>query len=257
MTAFQELHDQQIDEAIRTAVDKSIPVTVTVQPDGSDTWINLHSRLIALQDQQLFIEPPTAEQGEPTRELAPCDRIGVSFKLKHHKHVFNTVVLGASRGWRSGEGASGDALAISTPTRMQRLQRRAFQRVDVPPGKIVRGSFWLGGRKSEPKGTDVACPIWSGRVTNISAGGLQMQVDPQVTHVLDVGDVVGLRIVFGAGEAAVYADAQFRHYDDFGDRAVIGFQLVGLAETPEGQHALRIIMDRVQQYGRINPPREA
>ena len=254
MSAFQELRELQIDEAIRTAVDKGIPVTVTVQSEGEGSWINLHSRLIARQDQQLLIEPPTAEQGEPARELSPSDHIGVSFKLKHHKHIFNTVVLG--KGWRGGEAGSSEALAISAPTRMQRLQRRAFQRVDVPPGKIVRGSFWLGGRRAEPKGADPGCPIWAGGVTNISAGGVQMQVDPQVTHVLEVGDVVGLRIVFGAGEAAVYADAQFRHYDDFGDRAVIGFQFVGLAETSEGQHALRIIMDRVQQYGHLSPVRE-
>ena len=101
----------------------------------------------------------------------------------------------------------------------------------------------MGGRKAEPKSVNPPCPVWSGSVTNISAGGLQMSVDPQVTHVLEVGDVVGLRIVFGPGEVAVYADAQYRHYDDFGDRAVIGLQLVGLAETPEGQ------------YGRLDPSR--
>ena len=254
-TAIQELQDLQIDEAIRAAVDKGIPVTVTVQPDGKDTWINLHSRLIGRQDRELLIEPPTAQEGESPREFRPSDRIGVSFKLKHHKHIFNTVVLGAHKGWREG-GASGDALAISSPTRMQRMQRRAFQRVDVPPGKIVRGSFWLGGRKAEPKGTDPACPIWTGIITNISAGGLQMSVDPRITHVLEVGDVVGLRIVFGPGETAVYADAQYRHYDDFGDHADIGLQLVGLAETPDGLQALRVIIDRVQQYGR-NQPRRA
>ncbi|MCY2927691.1 MAG: hypothetical protein NT031_20065 [Planctomycetota bacterium] len=255
-TSIQELQHQQIDEAIRAAVDKGIPVTVTVQPDGQDTWINLHSRLIACQDNQLLIEPPTAQEGEAPREFRPSDRIGVSFKLKHHKHIFNTVVLGEHKGWRVGPSPASDALAISSPTRMQRLQRRAFQRVDVPPGKIVRGSFWMGGRKAQPQGADPACPVWSGAVTNISAGGLQMRVDSEVTHVLDVGDVVGLRIVFGPGEAAVYADAQYRHYDDFGDHAVIGFQLVGLAETPEGLQALRVIMDRVQQYGRLSPPRD-
>lgn len=254
-TAIQELHDVQIDEAIRAAVDKAVPVTVTVQPEGKDTWINLHSRLIAWQDNQLLIEPPAAQEGEPPREFRPDDRIGVSFKLKHHKHIFNTVVVGACKGWRTGQSAPGDALAITSPTRMQRLQRRAFQRVDVPPGKIVRGSFWMGGRKSEPKGSDPARPIWAGSITNISAGGLQMNVDPKVTHILDVGDVVGLRIVFGPGEATVYADAQYRHYDDFGDHAVIGFQLVGLAETPEGLKTLRVIIDRVQQYGRFGHPR--
>ena len=64
----------------------------------------------------------------------------------------------------------------------------------------MRISFWLGGQDSEPVGTTPDRPVWSGRITDISAGGFQTLVTSDVAMAIDLGDTVGLRITFGAGE---------------------------------------------------------
>jgi c-di-GMP-binding flagellar brake protein YcgR len=173
----------------------------------------------------------------------------VSFKFKHHKHVFTGTVVGLEDTELPG-GAALRALVVCSPTRMHRMQRRAFLRADVPPNRVVRASFWLGGRDAEPAGTSPDCPVWSGRVTNISAGGFQVISSDQGARCLEVGETVGVRIHFGVGEEAVYADAQFRHVQEAEGKLYVGFQFVGLAQTPEGRKTLELISVKAGQFHR-------
>lgn len=245
MAAIQELDNRQMAEALHAAVDKHVPLTVMVRRD--DIWLNLRSRFVGLQEGRLLVEPPSPAPGMSPSDLSAGERIGLSFKLKHHKHLFSSTVVGPG----AGEGESpGQVLIVHSPSEMQRLQRRAFLRVDVPKGRIVRAEFWLGGRKGEPVSTSLDRPRWSGRVTNISAGGLRVEAEADPTEILETGDVVGLRLVFGPGEATVYADAQCRHAQARDGKSVMGFQLLGLTETPEGKEALQTILDRVSGFAR-------
>jgi c-di-GMP-binding flagellar brake protein YcgR len=141
---------------------------------------------------------------------------------------------------------------------MQRLQRRAYLRVDVPACRIVRASYWIGGRAAEPAGTTVDCPVWSGQVTNISAGGFQLAADANAAEALEVGDTVGVRLIFGAGRESVYADAQYRHHERTLDGHVLmGFQFMGLDQTTEGRAALRIVSEAVNEFQRLAPRRDS
>lgn len=249
MPVLQELSSGQIDEIIQAASDKQVPAILTIS--ARDSWANLHSRILCIDGQHLLLERPGGQDNAAPHEFVPAERIGVSFKLKHHKHVF-TSVLAVQQMYELPDGTEIPALAVVLPVRMQKLQRRAFLRADVPPNRIVRGSFWLGGCNSEPSGTSEAQPVWSGRVTNISAGGFQLMVDAPVADGLEAGDTVGVRLIFGTSGEAIYADAQFRHAEINTDKAMLGFQFVGLTETPEGRVALQVLTTKVAEYDRMN-----
>jgi len=177
----------------------------------------------------------------------PADKVGLSFKLKHHKHLATATVAGIAD-WPVGGGLTCRAIGVCLPNKMQRLQRRAYFRADVPANRVVRAAFWLGGREAEPQGTTLTLPVWSGRVTNLSAGGFQIVCGLESVAPLECGETVGVRIAFGAGDGTVYADAQFRHVCRENDEAVMGFQFLGLAQTNEGKDALRIISRKVSEY---------
>jgi len=246
MSELQELSVRQIDESLKLAVEKQVPVTLTIQQDGA--WVNFPSRLLAITDKHMLIEPPPSDAGAPPHEFAPADKLGMSFKLKHYKHLVTATVAGMTD--TAVGGATVKVLSLCLPTRMQRLQRRAFLRVDVPANRVVRASFWLGGRTAEPQGAS-ALPVWTGRVTNLSAGGFQLACPTDRAARLEVGENVGVRIAFGSGEGAVYADAQFRHVEEDTPNTqdvVMGFQFLGLAQTPEGKEALRVISTKVAQF---------
>lgn len=247
MPILQELATPQINEVIATACEKSVPVIITVPNDLS--WTNLHSRILLVRDEHILLEMPPIEPQQAPHEFVPAERIGVSFKLKHHKHIFAGTVVGQER-FEDADGIDMPVLVVVTPSRMQRLQRRAFIRVDVPANRIVRASFWLGGSAAEPSGTSADHPVWSGSVVNFSAGGFQLTINAKAVDGLEVADAVGARLVFGAGGEAIFADAQVRHVDIEGNKAGIGFQFLGLTETPEGRIALQMISAKVSEFSR-------
>lgn len=249
MGYLQELNEKQISEALVGAAERQVPVTVTIRQ--GETWVNLRSRFLAIRGARLIFEPPGGLQGAPPHEFSPAEKIGLSFKYKHHKHVFSTTVIGMDKVALAAD-VMVPGLALNCPTHMERLQRRAYFRAAVPENQIVRVSFWLGGRDSEPTGTSPDRPVWTAVVTDVSAGGFQTRTTADVAMAIDVGEAVGLRMTFGSSGDKLYADAQFRHADMLpeGD-ALLGFQFLGLGQTNDGKAALRIISKKVSEYQRL------
>jgi len=244
MAILEELDVIRINDVIATAAQKCTPATLTVSRGCH--WINLRSRIVALKDAHLWLELPIGQDGTQY-EFAPAEKVGVSFKLRHHKHIFYATVQHMEQ-MPLDAGGTVPVLSVCCPTKMQRLQRRAYARVDVPAGKIVRASFWLGGQQQEPSGTSTEQPVWTGAVLNLSAGGFLMRVDSGVADALDEGDTVGVRLSFGPGQETIYTDAQFRHADVEGDEAMMGFQFVGLSETAAGRETLSLITTKLKQF---------
>jgi c-di-GMP-binding flagellar brake protein YcgR len=240
MSAIQELSNEQIDQVVAAAVDRRVPVVLTVQ--RGRTWRTTSARALALRDVHLLLE--LVGEGA-NRQFIPAEKVGVSFKIKHHKHIFTATAVAVER------AQGGDVLVVCRPSRMQRLQRRAYARAEVPPNRIVRASFWLGGCSAEPTGASPTTPVWSGRVINLSAGGFQLHTDAAAAGDVESGDAVGVRIVFGMGEQTVYSDAEVRHAELTGTRAVVGFRFLGLDQTHEGREALQLIASKVSEYVRM------
>ncbi len=247
MATLQHLTIRQIDEVIRSACQRRMPATITVRADGR--WSNLHARMIGVRDGHLLLELAQPEGDGHVHEFQPADRAGISFKLKHHKHIF-TATVAAVETERSADGTDVRVLQACIPTKMHRMQRRAFLRAPVPANRVVRASYWVGGREFEPTSGSEDQPVWSGRVMDISAGGFQMTSADGGNDALEIGETVGVRISFGAGEETVYADAQFRHRQETDGDIHLGFQFVGLAQTSEGRRALQRIGGRAAQFHR-------
>ena len=247
MPTLQELDSTQVSHAVREAAQRCVPLAVSVSREGR--WINLRSRFVTIADEYILVELPGDEDGYCSHELAPAEKMGLSFKLKHHKHICTVTVTGPDH-YALDDGTKVSVLRVCWPTHMHRLQRRAYLRVDVPPNRIVRVSFWLGGTDNEPSGGQPSAQVWSGTATNISAGGVQLKTTHEPTRMLEAGDVVGMHLMFGLGSEAVYADAQFRHVERDGDEVLMGFQFVGLGQTRKTQQVLKVISSKVAEFQR-------
>ena len=248
------LHDLSVDQirqVITTAVSKQTPITVSVKHDGG--WENYKSSFLAMHELGLLMRPPVDQAGAGPA-LQPADQIGISFKQGHHKHVFSATVAGTA----PHVGADGEpvtALKIVGPSRMQRIQRRAFERVMVPDGELVRVAFWLGGQEVEPPSNPDEQAVWTGPVSDLSAGGFQVALQDYRGPELQIGDLVGVRLMFGIANETCFADAQFRHSETHGDGAMMGFQFVGLAHSRRGRSALQLISAKVGEFHRAQSRR--
>ena len=205
MATLQDLDDPQMHAALSEAAERRTPAGITVRV--GNRWMTLHSRLLCLHHADLWLEYPHDDTGERPHEFASGERLGLSFKLKHHKY------LCAPSSKRSaevdlGQGASERVLCVAWPVAMQRLQRRAYQRVAVPPGRIARAAFWPGGCEAEPAGTCPDRPVWSGSLTDLSAGGFQVRTAAEAPAFLETGFIMGCRLSFGAdgSEGALVKD---------------------------------------------------
>lgn len=236
MPTIVSLTNEQLDEAIASAAQRHLPITVTIR--DQDSWRILHSRFLSIDSEHLLIEMPSFDGQSAPDLFEAADRIGLSFKLKHYKHICAATVAGASE-ITTDDGSKSTVLSLCLPTQMQRVQRRVFSRVNVPANRIVRASFWVGGLDAEPTQASPQMPVWNGQVANISAGGAQVRCPKEITEALDFGETVGMHISFGLAQETVSTDAQYRHLEPSPDQeALIGFQFVGLEQTPKGQESL-------------------
>ncbi|HUU23706.1 MAG TPA: PilZ domain-containing protein [Phycisphaerae bacterium] len=247
MATLQPLSNRQIDEVIRAASQRHVPVTLTVRVDG--TWVTSRGHIADLRGGHLLLELAEPDGDEPGYGFQPADSVGVSFKLKHHKHIFTGTVAGVQK-IRCADGTEVQMVQVCSPTRMLRMQRRVFLRVPVPANRVVRASYWLGSCDDEPTSGRQDQPVRSGRLVDISAGGFQLISTDGGTDALDIGETVGTRISFGVGDETVYADAQFRHRKEVDGQVHLGFQFVGLAQTSQGRKALQLMGDKAAQFQR-------
>ncbi len=253
MPLMQELNHSQIRHSLDEAVRKATPVSVTCR--RGRRWHNLRSRLLARTHDALWLQWPVSEPGGEADMAVGLD-LGLSFKLKHHKHIFN-LPLAATGEFQVAPGERLRAVRVPLPQRMQRVQRRAYLRAEVPRNRSVLATFRMGAA-DEVDPSSGAPPAWEGWVTNISAGGFQVRLTQRQVPELEVGDLVTVRIDLGQEYPPVVANAQFRQQHD-DDRGVTcqGFQFVGLNESPGGREMLQRIGRIVCEFQRLQGRRRA
>ena len=69
---------------------------------------------------------------------------------------------------------------------------------------------------------------------------------------MEIGSAAGVRVTFGAGGTAVFADAQLRHVEMCEGGTIVGFQFVGLNQTTKGRETLEVIIAKVGEFQRAS-----
>jgi c-di-GMP-binding flagellar brake protein YcgR len=240
MPAVQELSRAQLEESLDQAIARQTPATLTGHIGAN--WINLHAQLIRRGAGALWLTEAMYDDGQAA-VIPPGTPLGVSFKLRHYKHVFTTTLEAACTVQIGGQEVR--TLRLAAPARMQRIQRRAFLRADVPRSRSVLATFWEGGLNAQAA-NGVA---WEGWVSNISAGGFQVRLPTHTVPPLEAGDIVGVQLNLGQEYPNLRADTQFRHQlNDERGVTLLSFQFVGLSDTAAGQEVLRTLARVVRDF---------
>lgn len=248
MPIIEELDPRQIEKSLAEAVSRQVPVSLTCK--SGSIWLALRTRILARDTGGLVLAWPTDEQGGRP-DLPRSVPLGLSFKIKHHKHLFNGLVEGADQR-PDEEGRPVEVLRVPAPLRMQRVQRRAYQRVDVPRSRSVLATFWEGGLVGADAAQQRTGFSWEGWLTDLSAGGFQVRLVGKTAPQLEGGDAVGVRIDLGQEFKPILADAQFRHQvNDRRGVVLLGFQFVGLNQSPAGRETLARIGRVVCEFQRL------
>ena len=219
------------DAALRWAAEHQAPLVLSVRVD--DFWVALKSAFVQFDASGRVIQvlyPQAVDQ--PAVEIVPGQQVGVSFRRGHKKCVFSTVVA-LRRNEPTSGGTALDTLILRCPAQIHELQRRAYQRVTCPAEHFIAARLWEGVGAGQPG----SWPLCSGRVSNISVGGVQVDVRQDHNPRLSIGDRVGVEITVAPGRPPLMLDAQYRHCAiSSPGRLGLGFQFLGL-EHPQPERA--------------------
>jgi hypothetical protein len=200
--------------------------------------------------------------------------VGISLKYGYGKLIFETTVVALQP---SSDPTSGGTIALMVPERIELVQRRSYFRVDVPSSLKVNVMLWhrrytdempetqqIETQTSDSRRLPKEC-YWQGKLTDISAGGVQIVVDtgqksaqgeisPKGGPDFKRGQFVGLRFTPMPYEMPLMFDAQIRNIlPTAGEKSIcLGLRIVGLEASPEGRQVLQRLCNVAEHYYQIN-----
>lgn len=174
------------------------------------------SRLLSAGAGKFTIETPGPVDGQGLDQVAQGDDCFVSFRHREFRYFLTSHVMGKAL-HVDKEGREIPAIDMQVPEKIDRQDRRAFERVDVPSSAMMRASVWSAPDRF---------PIWSGRVLNLSAGGLQIRTSDSAMGYFEPGDRISMSLLLSASGEPLDAEAYISYCAPDGDMAILGLALV-------------------------------
>jgi hypothetical protein len=266
-------------EILRTVIEKKTPAVLSFLSRGK--WHVVKVLLTNLGANGLDIRllprktgyPPLKAGGQKAHEMAtpkpsPINiqvnqPVGISLKYGYGKLIFETTVVALQP---STEPTSGGTIALMVPERIELVQRRSYFRVDVPSSLKVNVMLWHRRYTDEmPETQQIETQTsdsrrmpqeryWQGKLTDISAGGVQIVVDTGQKPDFKRGQFIGLRFTPMPYEMPLMFDAQIRNIlPTAGEKSIcLGLRIVGLEASPEGRQVLQRLCNVAEHYYQIN-----
>jgi len=277
-------------EILQTALDKKVPAIMTYLSRGK--WHVAKVLLTDLGADRFNIESARSGEKPHPINIQVSQPVGMSFKYGYGKFVFDTTVVDLEP---SSDVATGGAIVLAVPDRVEVVQRRSYFRVTVPESLTVNVVLWHRSQKHQvktpgndgPDATDQASSVsaqsnahhyYQGRLVDISAGGAQVVIEGGPAPVSSAqeptsvrqdvfagvepdfkkGQFVGLRFTPMPYELPLIFNAHIRNILPTADHKSIylGLQIVGLESSREGRQVLSRLVGVVERYYRMNPVRK-
>ena len=261
-------------EILRTVIEKKPPAVMSYLSKGK--WHVAKVLLTNLGANGLDIRllprktghPPLKAGGQKAHEMAtpkpsPINiqvnqPVGISLKYGYGKFIFETTVVAIQP---SSEPTSGGTITLMVPERIELVQRRSYFRVDVPSSLNVNVMLWhrrytdeMSETQQIETQTSDSRRYWQGKLTDISAGGVQIVVDTGQKPDFKRGQFMGLRFTPMPYEMPLMFDAQIRNIlPTAGEKGIcLGLRIVGLEASPEGRLVLQRLCNVAEHYYQIN-----
>lgn len=247
MTEHEVLTAKEIKEVLKTAADDSIIGTMSHLTKGK--WHQADVIFTTITDSAIHIQIKPKEN-QIAIDINIDQPVGMSFEIGSSNHIFESVVIGLESS--VNDNFSGKVV-LELPDSIERVQRRADARVQVPKSIKVKVLFWHLGHMDDSM---VAPPenYWQGELTNISGGGLQIGIDLEQGSNFRVNQLVGLQFTPMSYEKPILLEAKVKHLVQNADNTqlLVGVEFIGLEASNEGRQKLRRVLEIVQIYENEN-----
>jgi hypothetical protein len=243
----QVIVEQEVVDVLGTAVTDGVTGVMTYQATGKWHIAEVLLRKVTDTTLQLDTKPQQPAQSQHIQVNQP---VGMSFQREYDKYIFETVVVGFEP---SVNDRSIGRVVLELPDRIERMQRRAYTRVDVPEQLHVNVLFWHRGYM-DSVGAPPIEDYWQGRLVNLSAGGLQIGIDTDQGANFRTDQLVGLQFTPMSYEKPILVEARVKHLAEHAqdNQLYVGVEFLGLELSSEGREKIRRLVDVVESYEKQN-----
>lgn len=212
-------------------------------------WQVIRIGLIKYTDQSVVIEVLSGEKNI-TNQLRINQPVGMSFQVDDIKYIFESMIYGVES--KVTQGQKGRIL-LELPGKIQRIQRRAYQRQTVPKELNVKVLFWHRGYLDTVH-TVPNDHYWQGDLVDLSAGGIRVIVGMDKKECFTIGQVLGIQFTPMFYQKPILAEGHIRYIteDEKDQTLYLGVEFLGLEASVEGRHLLQRLLDTVEEYQKLN-----
>ncbi len=249
MNAARVIRKPQSDRLIAESVDQKRRLVLT--HESRQGWRTFNSTFVSRYELartiQVSAQIPVDEV--PSGIPQPGDTLGVTFRVGHKKCMFASRLASLKR--RGTEMI----VVLPWPDCVHQLRRRAYERAKPPEGVVIpvrlyRVKVSSGSPVDRLAGVE-ARTVRYGQLEDLSAGGMRITVADVADYQL--GSTYRCAFAPRPGKPPLVLNTLLRHRGTAEEgRATVGFQVVGLESTPEGQRVLERIGRTVTQFQRAH-----
>jgi hypothetical protein len=246
------LHGNKPGRILQAVIENKIPVIMSYL--SNQRWRVVRAMITSLEDNRFEVKVSPQKKSHSIN-VQINQSVGISLKYGYgdgyDKFIFGATVTG----FKSSSSPGGDTIALAVPEQIELVQRRSYQRVDVPKSLEVKVQLWHRYYMSgEGMASAEVRQNWRGTLVDISAGGVQIAIDAAQISDFKKGQSLGLRFTPMHYETPLMFNAQIRNILPTADGKSIclGLQMVGLEASPEGRLILQRLCSIVEQYYQMN-----
>ncbi|MHC4123753.1 MAG: flagellar brake protein [Planctomycetota bacterium] len=187
--------------------------------------------------------------------VKPGQQVGMSIKYGYGKFIFEARAIELKPSPKPNEGG---VIVLEAPRNIELVQRRSYFRVRVPDNMNVNVQLRLRRYADEPDNEN-SSESWSGRLVDISAGGMQVVLDASQRFSFRQGQFLGLKFTPLPDEKPLNFNAQVRNIIPTADEqnVCVSLQTVGLEASLEGRSILQQLCNVVERYYQLNQAEKA
>jgi len=239
------LHMAKADALVREAAASCLPVTITWRRRGGGVDTG-RARLLDIDENDggLWITCPTEWNLSDAR--MPADGwVSVSFEQGMKTCRFDSRIV-TTPGPGNATGRNSPPVKLEWPTEVFEQQRRRYDRVSVPAGFPVPVTVH---RMSDGVDTVLSEPLLSGRMIDLSPGGLSMELPGEQDVAVQAEDRVICSFAASTGGPRLKVWGRLRHGKRTGRGNLrLGMQFLDLDAGLPGQLALKNIVSLTSRF---------
>jgi c-di-GMP-binding flagellar brake protein YcgR len=178
--------------------------------------------------------------------------VGIAVKYNYGKFLFDCKVVDLEP---SSDPSGGGRIILSVPRQIDMAQRRSYFRVEVPQSMDVTIDIWQCRHPGESLISKINnAPNWSGKLVDLSAGGIQIALDNSRKPRLKTGQFMKLQFTPMPGHEPIEFGGQVRTVFPTADEShlCVGLQIVGLEVSKSGREILSRLIEISEKYYQIN-----